>query len=108
MAYNLCRNEYRHREVQEHYACEQVSEEEAADSDIEIALDAATFDQALSALLKAMPPDPRMLFALRFEEELSLSEIAEIMHLPIGTVKSRCHYLVAHIKSKLHRYENLR
>ena len=108
MAYNLCRNEYRHREVQEHYAWEQVSEEEAADSDIEIALDAATFDRALSALLKAMPPDPRMLFALRFEEELSLSEIAEIMHLPIGTVKSRCHYLVAHIKSKLHRYENLR
>ena len=108
MAYNLCRNEYRHREVHENYAWQQLSEEEAAESDVEIALDAAVFDQALSAVLKEMPPEPRMLFALRFEEELSLAEIAEIMHLPLGTVKSRCHYLVAQIKSKLHRYENLR
>ena len=108
MAYNLCRNEYRHREVHETYAWEQLGEEEATDSGIEIALDAAAFDQALSAVLKTLPPDPRMLFALRFEEELSLAEIAEIMHLPLGTVKSRCHYLVAQIKTQLHRYENLR
>ena len=108
MAYNLCRNEYRHREVQENYMWEQSGEEEVADSGVEIALDSAAFDRALTEVLKDLPAAPRMLFALRFEEELSLAEVAEIMHLPVGTVKSRCHYLVAHIKSKLHHYENIR
>lgn len=49
-----------------------------------------------------------MLFALRYEEELTLTEIAEIMHLPVGTVKSRNHYLIALIKQKLHQYETNR
>ena len=108
MAYNLCRNEDRHREVLENYVWEQSGEEELTDSGVEIALDSAAFDLALTEVLKGLPPAPRMLFALRFEEELSLGEVAEIMHLPIGTVKSRCHYLVAHIKTKLHHYEIIR
>ena len=107
MAYNLCRNEYRHREVHENYVWEQ-TEEEAVDSNIEMALDAATFDQLLSKVLETLPPEPRMLFALRYEEDLSLAEVADIMHLPLGTVKSRCHYLVSQIKKKLHCYENFR
>lgn len=108
MAYNLCRNEYRHREVEDQYVWQQEGKEEAVDNQIEIHLDAQAFDRALAKVLKAMPPEPRMLFALRFEEELPLGEIAEILHLPLGTVKSRCHYLVAQIKQKLHHYENVR
>lgn len=108
MAYNLCRNEYRHREVQEQYVWQQSGSDEAMDSRVESHLDAKAFDHALSCLLQEMPTEPRMLFALRFEEELSLGEIAEIMHLPLGTVKSRCHYLVVQIKQKLHHYENIR
>ena len=106
IAYNLCRNEYRHREVQNAYLWQQSNKEEAADSKVEISLDAKAFDLALTEVLKAMQPEPRMLFALRFEEDLSLTEIAGIMNIPVGTVKSRCHYLVRKIKQKLHHYEN--
>ena len=108
MAYNLCRNEYRHREVEETYLWQQSTQEEAIDCGIEIALDAQAFDAALEQILQQMPTEPRMLFALRYEEELSLNEIAEIMHLPLGTIKSRCHYLTLQIKQKLHHYEPLR
>ena len=108
MAYNLCRNEYRHREVEEYYEWHQGGVEESAENDIESRLDAQTFDNALSEILTTLPPEPRMLFALRYEEELTFAEIAEIMHLPLGTVKSRNHYLVALIKQKLHPYENIR
>ena len=108
MAYNICRNEYRHRGVQEIYEWHQSGVDEASDTDIESRLDAKSFDRALSEILSTLAPEPRMLFALRYEEELSFAEIAEIMHLPLGTVKSRNHYLVALIKQKLHRYEQIK
>ena len=108
MAYNICRNEYRHRGVQEIYEWHQSGVDEASDTDIESRLDAESFDRALSEILSTLAPEPRMLFALRYEEELSFAEIAEIMHLPLGTVKSRNHYLVALIKQKLHRYEQIK
>lgn len=108
MAYNICRNEYRHREVEDNYIWQLSGEEEAMDSPVESQLDAEAFDRALSEILAALPSEPRMLFALRYEEELPLSEIAEIMHLPVGTVKSRNHYLIALIKQKLHHYERIR
>lgn len=108
MAYNICRNEYRHREVEDNYIWHQSGEEEAIDSNIESQLDAQAFDRALSEILATLPSEPRMLFALRYEEELSLSDIAEIMNLPLGTIKSRNHYLIALIKQKLHHYEGIR
>lgn len=108
MAYNICRNEYRHREVVDNYLWQQAAEDEAGESNIEIKLDEQAFDAALAEVIEALPPEPRMLFALRYEEELSLTEIAEIMHLPVGTVKSRNHYLTALIKQKLHLYETNR
>lgn len=108
MAYNLCRNEYRHREVEDTYEWRQAGVEEAVDTDIESRLDAQTFDHALSEILSTLSLEPRMLFALRYEEELTFAEIAEIMHLPLGTVKSRNHYLMALIKQKLHRYEEIK
>lgn len=98
MAYNVCRNEYRHREVADKYLWQMADEEEAGDSNIEVHLDEQAFDCALAKVLENLPPEPRMLFALRYEEELTLTEIAEIMHLPVGTVKSRNHYLIALIK----------
>lgn len=108
MAYNVCRNEYRHREVADKYLWQMADEEEAGDSNIEVHLDEQAFDCVLAKVLENLPPEPRMLFALRYEEELTLTEIAEIMHLPVGTVKSRNHYLIALIKQKLHQYETNR
>ena len=44
---------------------------------------------AIQRALNALPPDKRMVVMLRDMEGLSYDEIAEITHLPAGTVKSR-------------------
>lgn len=107
MAYNLCRNEYRHREVREAYAEEAMGGAEAAEDDSALRIDSATFDRALAAVLADLPPEPRTLFALRFEEELTVPQVAAVLGIPEGTVKSRLHHLQQHLKRKLRAYENL-
>ncbi len=42
-------------------------------------------------LLKQLSPDLRTTLVLREMEQLSYEEVAEVMHVPIGTVRSRLH-----------------
>jgi RNA polymerase sigma-70 factor (ECF subfamily) len=48
-------------------------------------------DEALDALLthEALSPASRAVLLLHFREELSLPEVAAVLDLPLGTVKSR-------------------
>lgn len=41
------------------------------------------------AALAALPPPQRETIVLRYYQDLSLAEIAEALHIPVGTVKSR-------------------
>ena len=56
------------------------------------ALQAGEFRQRLQAAVDALPPDRRTVFALRHVEDLSLMETAEVLGIPLGTVKSRLHH----------------
>ena len=94
IAYNLVKNHYRHSEHEKDYESFALqTQEEASDSNIVYQIDQQAFDQALSQLLETMPPERRLLFSLRFEEELTVPQIAQVMSLPEGTVKSRLHIL---------------
>ena len=42
---------------------------------------------------------------MRFEEELGIAQVSEILGIPEGTVKSRLHRLLNHLKQQLHDYE---
>ena len=94
IAFNLVKNHYRHAEHQQHYeqflALHQAVTE---DSNVVETLDGEAFDRALKQELERMSPDALLLFSLRFEEELSVPQIAEVMAIPEGTVKSRLHTL---------------
>ena len=102
IAFNLVKNHYRHAEHQQHYeqflALHQAVTE---DSNVVETLDGEAFDRALRQELERMSPDSRLLFSLRFEEELSVPQIAEVMAIPEGTVKSRLHTLTQTLKKKL-------
>lgn len=102
IGYNLVKNHYRHsgHEKQYEWFALQIQEEAVGDNIIE-RLDQQAFDQALSRLLEKMPPESRLLFSLRYEEELTVPQIAAIMSLPEGTVKSRLHTLTQIMKQKL-------
>lgn len=108
MAYNLCRNEYRHREHENDYneeLCHSFTED--IDENYESKLDNKTLVYALERVVNNLSENLRTLYTLRFEEEMSIKEIAQIMNIPEGTVKSRLFKLLNVLKEKLKAYETL-
>ena len=90
IAYNMCKNEYRHREIVQAYQ-EHIM---ATTTDIASDADADTLErqqrrQMLAQAINALPENQKPLFLLRYEEELTVPEIARITMLPEGTVKTR-------------------
>lgn len=109
IAYNLAKNHFRHSEHHRQY--EQFimqNQEEITESNIFQQLEDEAFDQALKQELETMSQESRLLFSLRFEEELTIPQIALVMTLPEGTVKSRLHTLTQTLKQKLNQDDNLR
>jgi RNA polymerase sigma-70 factor, ECF subfamily len=56
---------------------------------------------ALRAAITRLPPLHREPLLLKLREELSYEEIAEVLALPAGTVRSRLHYAVAQLEKML-------
>ena len=50
-------------------------------------------------VLAALPANQRETLQLRFVDDLSLGEIAEVLDIPLGTVKSRLHFGIASLKA---------
>jgi len=66
-------------------------------------------DFMLNALLRKfvemLPDQARMVVLLRYQEDLDPSEIAEMLSIPVSTVKSRLHRSLAFLRGKLQRQE---
>lgn len=59
----------------------------------------ATSDQ-LAVLLKALPVGERQILALFYLEEMKITEIAAVLDIPVGTVKSRLNTARTHLREK--------
>jgi RNA polymerase sigma-70 factor (ECF subfamily) len=59
------------------------------------------FDVELQDALDALEPEQRHVVALRFYADLQLDEIAEVLGVPLGTVKSRLHRSLERLRVKL-------
>lgn len=57
----------------------------------------------LRTLVASLPPRPRMMVILRYQEDLALAEIAEVMGVPVNTVKSGLSRAVGVLRQKLDR-----
>ncbi|GAA2690416.1 sigma-70 family RNA polymerase sigma factor [Streptomyces aculeolatus] len=55
--------------------------------------------------LSSLPRHQRQILSLRYYEDLSVNDIAELLELPGGTVKSRLHHAVAALRDRLRRTE---
>ena len=109
IAYNLVKNHYRHNEHEKEYEqFAKQTQEEATDDGIIEQMENNAFDETLKKILEMMPPESRMLFSFRFEEELTVPQIAALMELPEGTVKSRLHVLTQTLKQKVTQYDHIR
>ena len=107
LAYNLCRNEYRRLDTMSVGAEWDEGCGAGYETLEELRMDTEDFDRALRTELQRLPFDRRVLFALRYEEELTVPQVAAVLGVPEGTVKSRLHYLLQHLRQKLKAYERL-
>ena len=58
---------------------------------------------ALGRLIDSLPGRARMIVILRYEEDLEPTEIAGILGIPVGTVKSNLHRALAVLRKRLAR-----
>ncbi len=86
IAYNMLKNEYRRRMTVMEYAENAPKEEPVTDTDH---LEQEQRDRILRSAIGRLPEPQKVVFLLRYEEELPLSEIARVCNIPEGTVKSR-------------------
>jgi RNA polymerase sigma-70 factor (ECF subfamily) len=96
---NVCRTRLRQRSRRRTVDVEDV-DLEAADP-FKAALARDTIGRALSVLSDEL----RMVVVLRYWGDLSLAEIADRLHIPIGTVKSRHHAALQSLRRRVERLE---
>jgi RNA polymerase sigma-70 factor, ECF subfamily len=59
--------------------------------------------ELLRRLIATLPESPRMAMVLRYQEDLDPTEIAEVMGIPVGTVKSHIQRSLGLLREKLAR-----
>jgi RNA polymerase sigma-70 factor (ECF subfamily) len=69
--------------------------------------DESHFRESLEKVIKGFDRETQRLFFFRFKEEMSVAEIAEVMALKEGTVKSRLHYLMKKLSKELKEFKDL-
>lgn len=91
VANNLCKNEYRRRGVRQNY-----QEKEGVNPKSELinesAIEPEQVVEKIFETLDDLGEEHRSAFLLRYREGFSIKEIAEILQLPEGTIKSRLFY----------------
>jgi len=61
----------------------------------------ASLRELLDGLVAQLPPIYRAVVELRYKQELAYEEIAEVLDIPLGTVKARLHRAHRHLKAGL-------
>ncbi len=59
--------------------------------------------EALQRLVASLPETQRQIVVLRYQEELDPADIAEVLGMPVNTVKSHLHRSLALLRGKLER-----
>jgi len=106
VAYNMCKNEYRYLKVREIVenninVDEVLHGSESEHPQAEQKVDQKLFEKALLAELETFEEGHRSAFLLRYQQDLSIKEIGEILGCSEGTVKSRLFYTTRKLARKL-------
>jgi RNA polymerase sigma-70 factor (ECF subfamily) len=92
LASNLCKNEYRRRPPPDNWE----NPEQWYDP-VPEKLDKELFEQQLQNSIGRLSPAHHQCFVLRYQEEMTVAEIAEIVGCPEGTIKSRLHHALQQV-----------
>jgi RNA polymerase sigma-70 factor (ECF subfamily) len=105
LAGNMVRNEYRSLHTRNEYEQHRRNQPETGMDFTGEDMDKQLFHRQLQAELNDLNPEARILFNLRFVEEMSVKKIAEILECPEGTVKSRLFNMTRQLSKKLRIYK---
>ena len=101
MASNMCKNEYRRQSRSEPMIKMPLQLFDITQPKGPENLDSEIFQKHLQAAINELEPIHRQCFVLRYQDELSIKKIAEIVNCPVGTVKSRLYYSLKKLSDKL-------
>jgi len=60
----------------------------------------------LESAVEKLPPDRKVLITLRYREDFNISQIAEILDIPAGTVKSRLNRTISTLRQLMEQNKN--
>jgi RNA polymerase sigma-70 factor, ECF subfamily len=75
--------------------------QDAAADSIEVA--DPLLEERLEQLVASLPPVPRSVLVMRYQEDLSPDEIAEVLNMPVATVKSHLQRTLRLLRAKAAR-----
>ena len=96
-AYRIVRNksaDYTRAAIRQRQLAETLADRKSASSE----RNQADSSESLVEALRRLPPDQQELLTLKYSAELSVVEIAVVLGIPTGTVKSRLHYIREHLR----------
>ena len=111
IAYHKCTAYFRKRrdilldEQEDGYSAFDTLEEDRAEFIPDEALDKEDFKETIRAMISELPEEQRSALLLRYFNEVSVKEIAQIQGVTEGTVKSRLNYARKAIKTAVEAYE---
>jgi RNA polymerase sigma-70 factor (ECF subfamily) len=113
VAHNMCKNEYRRLEIRNVIDNNVDVREIPSDVDsdyhpTERNIDQEAFENALMAELEKLEDGHRSTFLLRFQQNLTLKEIGDILGCSEGTIKSRLFYTTHKLASRLKAFNPYR
>jgi RNA polymerase sigma-70 factor, ECF subfamily len=100
VANNMCKNEYRRREVRKEFQAEEARQPQL-DNPSNMSFEPEQLMEKVFQTLDQLGEEHRSAFLLRYREGFSIKEVAEILDLPDGTVKSRLFYAKKLLSEKL-------
>ncbi|MDP3433933.1 MAG: RNA polymerase sigma factor [Bacteroidota bacterium] len=100
VANNMCKNEYRRRGIRQEYQ-EYQAFGQKLDYPNESAIEPEQLIEKVFQTLDQLGEEHRSAFLLRYREGFSIKEVAEMLELPEGTVKSRLFYAKKLLSEKL-------
>lgn len=103
IAHNMCKNEYRRKE--NHNRLYEVHYTEPEQVDLADNLDKQIVRHKLDLMLDELDEVDKTLLLLRYEQDLSIEQISEIVFMPDGSVKSRLFYLRKELAKKLNAFK---
>ena len=108
VAHNMCKNEYRKQGVRSDVHGT-VSKDIMGESGAETtrSIDESNFNDELQLALNELDDVKKTTFLMRYNDEMSIKEISEIMECSEGTVKSRLFYTLKLLNERLKAFDGL-